>query len=106
MTVKYDPLEDRILILPIKKTEEEKTASGLIDVSKKETAEGIVVANGAGYTARDTGVFVQTVLAVGDKVLYGIHAGMPLEVPNEKGEKVEHRLMRESDVLCLLSKKG
>lgn len=104
---KYEPLEDRVLILPYTKSEEEKLASGIIKpmTVERETMEGEVVAVGVGYTARDTGVFVQTVLAKGDKVLFGKDAGMVIEIPGEEGKLVEHKLMREGDVLLLISKK-
>lgn len=101
----FDPLEDRILVKPIKSAEPEKTASGIItDTIKKDTAEGVVVAAGQGYIARDTGTPVSTVLRKGDVVLFGVNAGMPLDVPNEDGGKDECRLMREGDILCLIKK--
>lgn len=105
---KFSPLEDRVLVKPIKQTEEEKTAGGIIvaPTVKKETSEGIVVSVGLGYAARETGVFVPTVLGAGDKVLYGASAGMPIEIPNEDGVKEEYVLMREGDVLMLISKKS
>jgi len=102
-TESYDCLEDRVLILPIKE-EERTTTAGLIDLKKRETSRGVVTSVGTGYTARDTGVFVPTVLAKGDIVLYGVGAGLPIDVPNETGEMVEHRIMREGDVLLLIKK--
>lgn len=105
---KYTPLEDRIVIRAIVKSEEEeKTESGIItSMAKKETAEGEVFAIGAGFVARDTGVFVKTTLKPGDKVLYGVNQGMQidLEVAGED-KKISMRLMRESDVLMQLPKK-
>jgi co-chaperonin GroES (HSP10) len=104
--MQYEPLEDRVLIREVKKTEPEKTAGGIItDMVKKEVKEGEVVAVGQGYTARDTGTFIPTILHKGDIVLYGINAGMPIEIQNGNG-KEECRLMRESDVLCLLKAAG
>lgn len=104
----YSPLEDRIVIRPIKKSEEEeKTEGGIItSMAKKETAEGEVFAVGPGFVARDTGTFVKTTLKIGDRVLYGVNQGMPLdlEVAGEE-KKVSMRLMREGDVLLLLPKK-
>jgi len=101
----YQPLEDRVLIKPIKNTEPEKTESGIItEMAKKETAEGMVVASGEGFVARDTGVLVGNVLKKGDVVLYGLNAGMPLDIPREGGGKDECRLMREGDVLALIKK--
>jgi chaperonin GroES len=102
---KYEPLEDRVVIKQIKESGE-KTASGLVlDQLKKLTAKGEVVFVGAGYTARDTGVFVPNVLREGDVVLYGEAAGMPIEFVNEEGTLDEYRLMRESEVLCVVSEK-
>lgn len=101
----YQPLEDRVLIKPIKKGEE-VTAGGIVvaETVKRETSEGVVIACGDGYTTRDTGVFIQTLLKKGDIVLYGINSGMPIEVPNESGGKDECRLMREGDVLIFIKK--
>lgn len=58
---------------------------------------------GQGFTARDTGAFIPTVLHEGDKVLFGASAGMPLDIPDEDGKNVEHRLLREGDILILIS---
>lgn len=101
----YQPLEDRCLIRPIKSAEPERTAAGIItETIKKDVLQGEVVAVGEGFTTRDTGVFVQTVLRKGDIVLYGASAGVPLDVPNSEGGKDECRLMREGDVLVLIKK--
>lgn len=103
--MQFDPLEDRVLIRPKKQTELQTTDGGLIVplTVKKEINEGEVVAVGQGFTARDTGLFVPTILHKGDLVLYGIHAGMPIEVENGNG-KEECLLMREGDVLMLIKK--
>ena len=98
-------MEDRCLIKPIKKTESEKTESGLIlDMKKKETAEGEVVSCGLGTYARETGVFMPSMLAKGDIVLYGVNTGMPIDAPDEDGKIVEMKLMREGDVLAVIKK--
>ena len=101
----YQPLEDRVLIKPIKKTEPETTASGiLIDMKKKEVAEGEVIAVGSGRYAGETGQFMPTVLAKGDIVLYGINQGMKIDIPNEKNIAEEHIVLREGDVLFLIAR--
>jgi len=101
----YSPLEDRVLIKPIKKTEPETTEAGLIiDMQKKEVGEGVVYAVGNGRYASETGVFMENVLRKGDIVLYALNAGMTLDVPDEDGKKVEMKLMRESDILLLIKK--
>lgn len=101
----YQCLEDRVLIKPIVKKEVEKTDGGiLLGMVKKETAEGLVINVGVGKYAPETGVFIPTVLGEGDIILYGVHAGMPLDVPDEGGKKIEMRIMRESDILLLIKK--
>jgi co-chaperonin GroES (HSP10) len=104
---KYECLEDRLLIRPIKQTELAKTEGGIIDpnVKQKPVLKGTVVSVGLGYTARDTGVFVNTVLSKGDTVLYGASAGIEIEIEKEDGSGKESVwLMRESDVLLLIKK--
>lgn len=105
--VSYVPLEDRILVKPIKKTELETTDGGIIipDSAKKEVSEGLVVAAGPGYTARDTGVFVTTTLGKGDLVLYGANQGMEIDVEGDNGKETV-RILREGDVILLISKKS
>lgn len=106
--MKYSPLEDRLLIRPIKQTELQKTEGGIIDpnVKLKPVSKGEVVSVGQGYTARDTGVFVPTVLAKGDLILYGTGAGMEIEIDKEDGTGKETVIiMREGDCFLLISKK-
>lgn len=72
------PLNDRVLIKPIK--QESVTSSGLIlALSKEETpTEGIVAAVGPGITF-DNGQRLQIDLSVGDKVSYSKFAGTEVE---------------------------
>jgi len=108
---KVEPLEDRILVRQLKKKEVEKTDGGIIipDSAKREVAEGIVVAAGQGRYAGDSGVFIPCMLAKGDKILCGAEngkiRGMPVDIEAEEG-KEELILMREGDVLILISKKS
>lgn len=103
--MKYQCLEDRCLIKPIKKEETQVTESGIhLDMKKKEVAEGLVISVGEGYTARETGEFVPTVLRKGDIVLYGVNQGMDIEIPDETGKFQEYRLMREGDVIMLIDR--
>lgn len=101
----YQPLEDRVLIRPIKKTEEEKTESGIILVQKnKDVSEGEVVAVGEGRYAPESGTFMPNKLTKGDVVLYGTNSGMEIEVSNGNGKEAV-RVMREGDVLLVIKKK-
>lgn len=101
----FECLEDRILILPKKETELQKTAGGLYDQSQKPVQEGTVYAVGPGRYAIETGVFIETMLRKGDAVLIGREGGLPINVPIEDGTTQEMKLLRETDVLLLISKK-
>lgn len=103
----YQCLEDRLLLRPSKK-KDEKTDGGLIipDTVKMQTAEGVVVAIGAGCYARETGVFMPTVLAKGDIVLYPGGDRQFLEIPiiHDDGKKEICLMMRESEVLAKIGR--
>lgn len=99
------PLEDRIVIKEIKKGDLEKTEGGIIipDSVKKDVAEGIVVAAGAGRYAIETGAFIPNMLSKNDIVLYGRQQGMEVEIEGENGRETV-RIMREGDILMLIEK--
>lgn len=107
MNVNFFCLEDRVLLRPIKPKDLEKTAAGIIktDVVPKPVSKGEVVSVGEGYTARDTGVFVQTRLAKGDIVIYLTGVGQPIDSETENGSE-ELIVMREGDCLVLISEKS
>lgn len=102
----YQPLEDRIIIKPDAVTELEKTDSGIIipDSAKKEVREGTVISVGPGRYASETGTFIPTCLGKDDRILYGINQGMEISIQTESGRQ-DVRIMREGDVLLLISKK-
>ena len=106
MSISYSPLEDRCLIRPIKEKELQKTEGGIIDpnVKQKPVSKGEVLSVGIGYTARDTGVFVNTVLAKGDIVLYGTEAGTEIDIETDSGKETV-RILREGDCILLITKK-
>lgn len=99
---KFEPLEDRVLIRPHKENLDEKTEGGIIvgGILKKEVQEGTVVAVGPGVYAKESGVFMPTVLAPGDTVVIAYDYGMPIDTDDEKGLK----LMREADIMLLVKK--
>jgi chaperonin GroES len=105
--VSYQPLEDRLLVRPLKKSEDlEKTDGGILlpTTVKKDVSEGVVYRMGPGRYAMETGQFIPNVLGQNDHILYGADQGMPLTVTNDEGEKEEMRLLRESDVLMVIKK--
>lgn len=103
----YSPLEDRLIVRVIKQKESEKTEAGLIlDTMRKQTREAEVISVGPGRFASETGVFVQTVLHIGDIVLIGDQGGFPLVIQDENGEKQDCLLFREADILSVIQKVG
>jgi chaperonin GroES len=99
--MQYTPLEDRILVRPIIKTDIETTKGGIIipDVIKKEVMEGEVVSVGRGRYAPETGNLIPNYLMPKDIILFGASQGMAITVDNE-----ELKILRESDVLLLIGR--
>jgi chaperonin GroES len=95
--VKFVPLADRIVIMPL---EREKTTKGgihLPDTVKEKPQEGEVIAVGPGRVS-DDGTRIPMELAVGDRVLYSKYAGTEYKDGDD-----EYLILRESDVLAKIS---
>lgn len=77
--MKLIPLEDKVIVRPIKE-QETTSASGLIIQTKKDDrpAEGIVEAVGPGITFGD-GKKLEIDLKVGDKVAFSKYSGTEFE---------------------------
>ena len=74
--MKLKPVNDKIVVKPNKKNEEEKTESGIIlpdTVDQGKLLEGEVVAVGNGMDSA-SGTLIPVVVDVGDKILYNKHA--------------------------------
>lgn len=95
--MKIRPLNDRVLVLRVK--EEEKTAGGIIipDTAKEKPQEGIIIAVGPGKTG-DDGARTPLEVKKGDRVLFSKYAGTEIKV-----EGVDHIMMREDDILGIVS---
>ena len=74
--MKLKPVNDKIVVKPNKKNEEEKTESGIIlpdTVDQGKLLEGEVMAVGKGmYSAN--GTLIPVVVNVGETILYNKHA--------------------------------
>ena len=74
--MKLKPVNDKIVVKPNEKNEEEKTESGIIlpdTVDQGKLLEGEVIAVGNGmYSA--SGTLIPVICSVGDKILYNKHA--------------------------------
>ena len=91
------PLNDRVLVKRLEG--EEKTAGGLFipDTAKEKPSKGEVVAVGPGKTTDDGKKLVMTVKA-GDLVLFNKYAGTEIKL-----DGVDHLVLREDDVLAIIS---
>ena len=96
--MKIRPLQDRLLVRRVE--EETKTKGGLIipDTAKEKPVEGEVIAVGTGKVL-DSGKQLPPEVKVGDRILFGKYAGSEIKV-----EGVEHLILREDEVLGIVSK--
>jgi chaperonin GroES len=92
------PLKDRVLVRRVQ--EEEKTKGGIIipDTAKEKPIEGEVVAVGSGKVLDDGKVRPLDVKA-GDRILFGKYSGTEIKV-----EGVEHLILREEEILGVITK--
>ncbi len=87
--MKVQPLDDRVLVLPLDK--EEQVGSIIIpDTAKEKPVVGEVKAVGTDDELKE-------MIKVGDKVIYGKYAGEELKVDGEK-----HLLISRSDLLAIV----
>jgi chaperonin GroES len=96
--MKFRPLHDQVLVLRVK--EEEKTKGGIIipDTAKERPHEGQVVATGPGRVNKD-GERMAVDVKKGDRILFGKYSGTEIKI-----DGVEHIIMREDDILCIVEK--
>jgi chaperonin GroES len=96
--MKFRPLHDQVLLLRVK--EEEKTKGGIIipDTAKERPHEGQVIATGPGRVNKD-GERMTVDVKKGDRILFGKYSGTEIKI-----DGVEHIIMREDDILCIVEK--
>jgi len=96
--MKFRPLHDQVLVLRVK--EEEKTKGGIIipDTAKERPHEGQVIATGPGRVNKD-GERMTVDVKKGDRILFGKYSGTEIKI-----DGVEHIIMREDDILCIVEK--
>ena len=98
MPSKIRPLYDRVVVKRIE--EEQKTKGGIIipDSAKEKPYEGQVIAVGQGKLL-DDGALRKLDVKEGDLVLFGKYAGTEVKI-----EGVEHLILREDDILGIVSR--
>ena len=91
------PIGDRIAVKPV--AVEEQTKSGIVlpGSAQEKPHQGEVVAVGSGYVSQATGQRIPLEVKVGDKVVYGKHAGIDVKFDGE-----ELILLTENDILVVL----
>lgn len=91
MSVKIQPIADRVLVEAA--AAEEKTAGGIIipDTAKEKPQRGKVIAVGKGKV--DEPMTVKP----GQNILYGKYAGTEINIDGN-----EYLIMRESDILAII----
>lgn len=91
------PIGNRIAVKPV--AVEEKTKSGIVlpGSAQEKPHQGEVVAVGSGYVSQATGQRIPLEIKVGDKVVYGKHAGIDVKFDGE-----ELILLTENDILVVI----
>jgi len=94
MSVKFNPLADRVLIEAA--PAEQKTASGIFipDNAKEKPLNGTVIAVGSGKKDEPM------TLKAGDSVLYGQYSGTEIKIDGKN-----YLIMKESDIYGVFNKK-
>ena len=95
--MKIRPLADRIVVL--RTTEAETSKGGIIipDTAKEKPLEGTIIAVGNGKTLKN-GKVQPLDVKEGDRVLFGKYVGTEVKL-----DGVEHVLLREDDILAVVS---
>ena len=94
--MKIRPLQDRILVQPIREKEVRKSGIIIPDSAQEKPIEGRIKAVGAGKVGED-GKRVKLDVKVGDKVLYSKYGGTEIKIDGD-----DFLLMREDDVLGIV----
>ncbi len=97
MKVSLQPLADRVVLRPIKETEQQRGGVLIPAMVKEKPQQGEVVAVGPGRYEK--GVRVPMELSIGQTVLYDKYNGSEAIVDNN-----EYLIIEESNVLAIVSR--
>ena len=95
--MKIQPLSDRVLVEPLKESEEMKGGIIIPDTAKEKPQQGKVIAIGTGKLD-DNGKKIPFNVKVGDMVLMPKYGGTEVKLDDKK-----YQIMREEDILGILS---
>jgi chaperonin GroES len=94
-SLKIQPLEDRVVILPADEAEAMRGGLYIPDTAKEKPTQGEVLAVGPGRVEK--GARIPMDLKVGDQVIYGKYSGTPYTYEGD-----EYVIIKASDVLAKL----
>ena len=94
--MKIQPLGDRVLVEPMKESEEVKGGIIIPDTAKEKPQQGKVIAIGTGKL-NDKGEKIAFNVKVGDMVLMPKYGGTEVKLDDKK-----YQIMREEDILGIL----
>ncbi|HEX2403626.1 MAG TPA: co-chaperone GroES [Acidimicrobiia bacterium] len=94
-TLKIQPLEDRVVIVPSEEAEAMRGGLYIPDTAKEKPTQGEVIAVGPGRFEK--GARIPMELKVGDQVIYGKYSGTPYTYEGD-----EYVIIKASDVLAKL----
>jgi chaperonin GroES len=97
--MKIVPLNDRVLVKRIERSEEVRGGIIIPDTAKEKPQEAEVVAVGPGKLDDDGDRLPMTV-KIGDRVLIGKYAGTDIKLDDE-----DHTVLREDEILATIGKK-
>jgi chaperonin GroES len=95
-SLKIQPLEDRVVIMPSDEAETMRGGLYIPDTAKEKPTQGEVIAVGPGRVEK--GDRVPMDLKVGDNVIYGKYSGSPFQLGGD-----EVIIIKASDVLAKIS---
>jgi len=95
-SLKIQPLEDRVVIMPAEETESMRGGLYIPDTAKEKPTQGGIIAVGPGRFEK--GARIPMDLKVGDQVIYGKYSGTPYTFDGD-----EYVIIKASDVLAKLS---
>jgi chaperonin GroES len=95
--MKIRPLADRVVVKAVEEMEVKKGSIIIPDTAKERPMQGEVIEAGPGKT--EDGKLIAMEVKKGDRVLYGKYSGTEVTI-----DDVEYLIMRESDILAVMSK--
>jgi chaperonin GroES len=96
MSMKIQPLSDRVLVEPVKEDEVKKGGIIIPDTAKEKPTTGKVIAVGTGKID-EKGNKVPFNVKVGDKVLMPKYGGTEVKLDGK-----DYQIMREEDILGVI----